>query len=63
MNGVYNPKVGLNGQEELVTEVWTGAKYNIDSLVTRGLSGWFCDVRAVRREGFGCSGWGLCCGR
>ena len=39
------------------------ASRRIDSLVTRAFRGWVCGVRAVRREGFGCSGWGLCCGR
>ena len=52
--------------ERLRAEHGFDGKYaivKVDSLVTRVFSGWFCGVRAVRREGFGCSGRGLCCGR
>ena len=52
-----NPNVTLG------VKVWIDPGVMYDSLVTRVFSGWFCGVRAVRREGFGCSGRGLCCGR
>ena len=49
--------------EDLWEDIYYMDPSKVDSLVTRVFSGWFCGVRAVRREGFGCSGRGLCCGR